>query len=208
MSPTRAAVPSGEPEAPPSSRSTPSALASPPATDQVAEAGSGHFTVASGRSRPTGSGELVTYSVEVEEGLPFATSNVAREIDHVLGDRRGWTAIMSRTVQRVSKDATFRILLATPETTDALCAPLDTDGRLSCRNGQTVVLNAWRWANGATAYGDNLDGYRVYMVNHEFGHALGNGHVACPKAGSPAPVMVQQTKSLEGCTSNPWPTAG
>lgn len=33
----------------------------------------------------------------------------------------------------------------------------------------------------ADAYGDNLRAYRVYMVNHEFGHALGNGHVAYPK---------------------------
>lgn len=152
-----------------------------------------------------GSGDLVTYSVEVEVGLPFNAHDVARQVDRVLSDRRGWTAVMSRSLQRVSTQPAFRIRLATPDTVNALCAPLNTEGRLSCRNGQMVVLNAWRWANGATAYGDDLKNYRVYMVNHEFGHALGNSHAACPAAGSPAPVMVQQTKSLEGCTANPWP---
>ena len=155
-----------------------------------------------------GSGDLLTYSVEVEDGLPFAARDVAQEIDRVLGDRRGWTAVMPRSLQRVSAEPAFRIRLATPETTDALCAPLNTAGRLSCRNGEMVVLNAWRWANGARAYGDDLKDYRVYMVNHEFGHALGNSHAVCPADGSPAPVMVQQTKGLEGCTFNPWPTAG
>lgn len=192
-----------------SARSSPEVgLSAPPPPQLIPESGSGHFDIAQGGSKPTGTGLKVTYSVEVEEGLPYSPTDIADVVDRVLRDDRGWVAVMSRSLQRVSSTPTFRIKLATPETADALCAPLDTNGRLSCRNGQMVVLNAWRWANGAHAYGDNLKGYRVYMVNHEFGHALGNGHVACPKDGSPAPVMVQQTKDLEGCTSNPWPTAG
>lgn len=203
--------------APPSAPARPTASArssrevgpAPPRPPQpIPESGSGHFDIAPGGSTPTGTGLTVTYSVEVEEGLPYTPADIADVVDRVLGDDRGWTAVMSRSLQRVSSTPTFRIRLATPETADALCAPLDTDGRLSCRNGEMVVLNAWRWASGAHAYGDDLRGYRVYMVNHEFGHALGNGHVACPKVGTPAPVMVQQTKDLEGCTSNPWPTAG
>ena len=194
-----------EPAASPSRSAT--APASPTGV-RIPEAASGQFDVAAGASTTFGSGDLVTYSVEVEVGLPFDADDVARQIDRVLGDRRGWTAVMSRSLQRVSTQPAFRIRLATPDTADALCSPLDTGGRLSCRNSQMVVLNAWRWANGATTYGDDLQDYRVYMVNHELGHALGSSHAACPATGSPAPVMVQQTKGLEGCTANPWPTAG
>ncbi|MDN5717960.1 MAG: DUF3152 domain-containing protein, partial [Janibacter sp.] len=51
----------------------------------------------------------------------------------------------------------------------------------------------------------DLQLYRHYLVNHEVGHGLGKGHERCPRKGSPAPVMVQQTLSLHGCTANPWP---
>jgi Protein of unknown function (DUF3152) len=43
------------------------------------------------------------------------------------------------------------------------------------------------------------------MVNHEVGHALGRGHAACPRAGDPARVMMQQTKGVDACRPNPWP---
>ncbi len=67
------------------------------------------------------------------------------------------------------------------------------------------MLNAERWARGARTYGADLSGYRRYMVNHEVGHALGRGHAACPRAGDPARVMMQQTKGVDACRPNPWP---
>lgn len=172
---------------------------------RVPEEGSGNFDVATGTSKPTGSGETVTYSVEVEGGLPMRTAVVARTVDRILTDPRGWTAVDGRAVQRADSGAVIHVRLATPETVDSLCAPLDTGGRLSCRMGEYVVLNAWRWIHGADSYGDDLTAYRSYMVNHEFGHALGYPHAACGSRGEPAPVMVQQTKGLDGCLANPWP---
>ncbi|UMG92251.1 DUF3152 domain-containing protein [Nocardioides sp. TF02-7] len=171
---------------------------------RVPEEGPGRFEIAPGSTGSTGAGQLVTYTVEVEVGVPLAARKAAGIVDATLTDPRGWTAGDTRALQRVAGDADVRVLLATPGTTDALCAPLDTGGRLSCRNGGLVVLNAWRWVNGAATY-DDLDDYRRYLVNHEFGHALGNDHEYCPNPGDPAPVMVQQTKSLEGCRPNPWP---
>jgi hypothetical protein len=84
-------------------------------------------------------------------------------------------------------------------TTDRLCAPYLTRGEVSCQNGNRVVLNAKRWLLGADSYGSDLTNYRRYLVNHEFGHALGNHHVDCPGRGRLAPVMMQQTKGLGDC---------
>jgi hypothetical protein len=67
------------------------------------------------------------------------------------------------------------------------------------------VINAVRWGIGAKTYGRDLLSYREYLINHEVGHGLGRGHVRCPRPGWRAAVMVQQTKSLEGCRANPWP---
>ena len=39
--------------------------------------------------------------------------------------------------------------ITTPATTDRLCAPLLTQGEVSCQNGNRVVLNARRWVPGA-----------------------------------------------------------
>jgi hypothetical protein len=171
---------------------------------RVPEDGPGTFELAAGSTDPAGAGEVLTYSVEVEVGLPLDRREVAGIVDRTLADPRGWTAGASRALQRLDSDADLRVVVATPGTTDELCAPLDTGGRLSCRNGDLVVLNAWRWVNGAVTY-DELEQYRRYLINHEFGHALGNDHEYCPAPGEPAPVMVQQTKSLEGCRQNPWP---
>jgi len=172
-----------------------------PAT-RIPERGPGTFEVAAASS--LGSQAGVTYRVEVEQGLPFSTMDVARLVEVTLADQRGWAT--RHTLVRVEGHADLRIILATPETADDLCAPLDTDGRLSCRNGGNVVLNAWRWQFGADGYAGELAAYRRYVINHETGHALGYPHVGCPGPGEIAPVMLQQTKGLEGCKPNPWPS--
>ena len=79
---------------------------------------------------------------------------------------------------------------------------------MSCFNGRKAVLNVRRWMEGVTGYGTDLAAYRQYMVNHEVGHGLYHGHVGCPRDGAVAPIMLQQSKGLDGCRPNPWPTAG
>jgi hypothetical protein len=64
-----------------------------------------------------------------------------------------------------------------------------------------------RWVRGAPAYRSDTTNYRRYLLNHEFGHTLGRLHVPCPGRGRRARVMMQQTKVLAGCRTNPWPSA-
>lgn len=166
--------------------------------------GAGTFDGVAGQGRRVGDeGQLIRYRVEVEDGLDIPADRFASAVDATLGDRRGWTADRRYSFQRAA-DADLRIVLASPATTDALCAPLQTRGEVSCRNGDNVVINAKRWVQGVKFY-DKLSTYRQYVVNHEVGHALGMGHVTCPYPGAPAPVMLQQTLGLDGCEANPWP---
>ena len=102
-------------------------------------------------------------------------------------------------------DADVVVTLASPATSARMCAPLDTRGTLSCRNGDDVVLTHHRWVHGADAYGGDRTSYRQYLVSHEVGHALGNSHLPCPGPGQLAPTMMQQTKGVEQCVPQPWP---
>lgn len=167
----------------------------------VPEQGPGVFNIAPASDNVPS--DVVTYRVEVEHGLPFDLNETAKFVESTLSDERGWKSRHALT--RVAGDADFRIVIASPKTADSLCAPLDTGGRLSCRNGHNIVINAWRWQFGADSYPDQLEAYRRYVINHETGHALGYGHAACPGPGRQAPVMLQQTKGLGGCLANAWP---
>jgi hypothetical protein len=90
-----------------------------------------------------------------------------------------------------------------PKTTDRLCAPYLRCGEVSCQNGDRVVLNAKRWLLGADSYGSDLTNYRRYLVNHEFGHALGKHHVDCPGPGRLAPVMMQHHQGARRLPEEP-----
>jgi hypothetical protein len=165
----------------------------------------GRFVAAQGSSEVRGTGQVHTYSVEAEEGSGVDPDQLAAIVDVILADPRGWTA-GGYAFQRVPSGGSFTISLATPTTTDDICLPLDTAGRFSCHEGHRVVLNLTRWNEGTTDLALDLNGYRAEVVNHEVGHELGLGHVGCAGPGRYAPVMMQQSKGLDGCVANPWPT--
>ncbi|SFN49804.1 Protein of unknown function [Pseudonocardia ammonioxydans] len=154
---------------------------------------------------PAGRTRTVPMRVEVERGLAVDGPAFASFVAAVLNDARSWGGDGSVGFARTDGAAPLRVLLATPELADQLCQPLDTVGRLSCRNGDRVVLNLARWAHGTPEYAHDLTAYRRYLVNHEVGHWLGHHHETCPGPQRPAPVMQQQTLGLEGCTPNSWP---
>ncbi len=204
---------SAEPSAPASNRVTSVKLQAkrkPKNLSQVEVLGSGPGTYQAARKsmRPTSSsGSLMRYDVRIEDGLSIDADQAAVEIQKVLDDPRSWrgTRRWRFELAPVGESVTLHAYIVTPETTDRLCAPYLTRGEVSCQNGNRVVLNAKRWLLGADAYGSDLTNYRRYLVNHEFGHALGKRHVDCPGPGRLAPVMMQQTKGLGACRKNPWP---
>lgn len=173
------------------------------------EHGPGTFAVAPGGSERIGTaGQLMRYRVEVEDGIQVPATEFAAAADAILAGPRGWTAGGRWSFRRVEHgDVDFVLRLATPDTVDEICARywLDTEGEYSCRGGDDVMINLRRWLLAVPHFDGDLDTYREYVINHEVGHRLGHGHVGCPEPGGPAPVMMPQTISLDGCLPNGWP---
>lgn len=98
--------------------------------------------------------------------------------------RRGWQRTDHVTfVPGRGGRVDLRITLASSRVVDRLCAPLRTRGSLSCWNRGRAVINAKRWLLGAPTYGNDVAGYRTYLVGHEVGHGLGYPHASCPGSG-------------------------
>lgn len=200
--PTAERAPAAAESAPPAPAAQPARAAVVP----VVERGAGRPAVVPGTGAVRGRGPLQRYSVAVEGGIGVDPAGFARAVEATLGDPRSWGSDGRMSFRRVADGpVAFRVVLASPDTTDRLCAPLRTGGTYSCANGGSAVINARRWLRGATAYSGRLPAYRQYVVNHEVGHTLGHGHERCPGAGRLAPVMVQQTKGVGSCVANPWP---
>ncbi|GAB2866429.1 DUF3152 domain-containing protein [Lentzea nigeriaca] len=172
------------------------------------------------------------YAVAVEDGVKPADYNndeaaFARTVEGILSDPRSWVGTKQVALQRVeaNQNPDFIVSLTSTKTTHTLCGkeiPFET----SCWNpaSKRVIINVARWVRGAMVYGPDLAGYRTYVINHEVGHALGNGHAPCQENGAPAPVMMQQTFGVANnfvsqlnagqdvvpadgkvCTPNPFP---
>lgn len=147
----------------------------------------------------------IGYRVAIEVGLEAELATFVRTVVAVLGDPRGWAG--GRTLVPTSSRERFTVLLARPETVDRLCRPLRTKGEYSCGRSRRAMLNFVRWRDGVMTWGDDVDGYRVYMINHEVGHLLGMPHANCTTPGEAAPVMLQQSMRLDGCLPSGWPSA-
>jgi len=184
--------------------------------------GPGEFRFAGQEGEVFGeSGPLQRFRVAVEEGIDEDPGAFAEFVDATLGHRQSWTADGQLRLQRVPAGAghDFTVYLATSATAAELCATAGLDvvggslpeGGVSCRMSGGVVLNLSRWRLSVPEYVAAevpLAVYRQMLVNHEVGHQLGYGHEGCPGQGEPAPVMQQQTLSLDGCEPNPWPYLG
>lgn len=196
----------------PTTAPTGSVAALPVSAATYPERGNDTFNVVPGTSQPVGHGPLRTYAVETEGAMSgvdaqaFAASVVA-----TLSDPRSWSHGGIRLQRVDSGHVDFRVTLTSVLTIRKKCGyslPVET----SCFNSAEgrAFINVARWVRGAVTYGKDVADYRHYVVNHEVGHALGHGHVKCPKAGAAAPIMMEQTLGVTtpgvgACQPNPWP---
>ncbi len=148
----------------------------------------------------------VRYHVETRGRLTTSLKEFRAQAQETYDDPRGWRSAGIRFVP-VARGGAFTLVLAA-----AAYLPRFSSGcssTWSCRVGRYVVINQERWKHASPAWngaGLPLRGYRHMVVNHETGHWLGLGHASCPGPGRLAPVMQQQSKGLQGCRFNPFPT--
>lgn len=150
---------------------------------------------------------VIKYEILSEGEIVSDFDEFNEKVASVLADPRGWIRAGVGFVQAEENEAaTLKIILAAPDVVGSFSGCSDA---LSCRYGDKVLINDVRWQNGSDSYNElglDIETYREMVINHEVGHFLGHGHIATCEAGSGlAPVMLQQSTGLNGCTPNPWP---
>ena len=146
------------------------------------------------------------YGIRIEPSLGLDPLCIKNLLFLILNNDLGWTNVAEKSFQLTSaEESDYVYIFASPNKTDELCAPIETNSIYSCRNENNIVLNFFRWQEGAVDFKNDMETYRIYLINHETGHILGWGHVGCPKEGAIAPVMMQQSKGTDGCIPYGWP---
>lgn len=142
--------------------------------------------------------------------------NKINEMNKYLLDKRGWRS-KGYTFNQVDNinDANIQVYF---KTNDELKKIVNNDKRLInlsitdySTSPTSIYFNLQNWNNPPKEFkaeNNRLSNYRAYLVQHEFGHALGFGHKNKPNKENKmknCPVMLQQSKYTEPyCKANPW----
>ena len=162
----------------------------------------------------------VFINVSVDNDVNFDETMFLTEVKKILMDERGWSSkgynfvfvsksVFESVMVNGKKSLKFKLRLSHNKTIADECE-FDENEKLSCYNPTVnppnVLINYFRWMNGSKHSKLSLKGYRIYVINHEVGHALGRGHITkCMSDIQYVPVMMQQTISIGKCKANPWP---
>ena len=148
----------------------------------------------------------VRYHVETRGRISTSLKEFRAQAQQTYDDPRGWRGAGIRFVP-VRRGGAFTLVLSQAGLVPSFSSACSS--MWSCRVGRFVVINQDRWKHASPAWNAAhlaLRDYRHMVVNHETGHWLGLGHATCPGRGRLAPVMQQQSKGLQGCRFNPYPT--
>lgn len=174
----------------------------------AAEAAAAAAAAAAGRQSRVAGTTVVTYDVATRGVITSSIAEFKAQANATLNDARGWSRL-GVVFQEVASGGKFTLVLSSSDQMTSFSPGCGSE--YSCRAGRNVIINQDRWQTATTSWNEakgSLRDYRHMVVNHETGHWLGHDHASCGGAGQPAPVMQQQSISLQGCKFNPWPTTG
>lgn len=149
-----------------------------------------------------------TFCVRAKNVPDSELAGFAAKLSSTLNDSRGWSLDGRVSFSQASSGCNMMAWLSAASSMASFGTICDS--LWSCTVYPNVIINydRWRYASDAwNAANGTLDDYRSMVINHESGHWLGFGHRYCGGAGQQAPVMQQQSISLQGCVFNPWPTS-
>lgn len=149
---------------------------------------------------------IYDYEVKTRGNIATSLTEFKTLTVETLGSALGWGRA-GVGFRQVASGGDFTLWLSASNKMTSFSAS-GCDSTYSCKVGNNVIINETRWRLATKAWqngGGSLRDYRNMVVNHETGHWLGFGHHSCSKKGALAPVMQQQSISLQGCRFNPWP---
>lgn len=154
-----------------------------------------------------GASTMRTYCTAVDGVSASELTDLVGKLAATYADTRGWNNHGKIAFKHVQSGCDYKVVIAAPSlmtSYGAIC-----DDYYNCQVGNSVIVNNDRWLYATDPWnktGQNLETYRLLIINHETGHRLGfRDNPTCPGAGQPAPVMMQQSIDLKGCTFNTWP---
>jgi len=127
-------------------------------------------------------------------------------IQDILDDPRAWDQEFVDITEKLDKQPDIYVHKASGKEMQKIYPFDHLQGLSLCDTSKyptEIYIRKENWDEGRGGY-QNVWGYRAYVILHEFGHSIGYRHVKCPKAGEPAPVMMQQTKGTSPCYPDPW----
>lgn len=165
----------------------------------------------------------IYFSIGIENGIRRDYNEFKQFVINVLKHPYGWKRfypdlefieVKSGNSMTKTHPLILKIILTKSETVKRECDFINLScydpTKLKSTNIHYIYINLNNWTNpkiGATNAQLSLTEYRQYIVQHEFGHAIGKGHLN-PRyyTGQPCPIMAQQTKGIFSSIPNIFPT--